>query len=324
MAQLARNDIGRTRTQRLPAESLAVPGKRPVHVLKPLAIDAMRLRIVALSHLRVSHVIGNLHTRIDPVKLQLIGFLHARAARAMQLPVARAEESLLAETLRLHADRIKHALAVRTPQGKPLRAIAAQAKPFHIQRKRVFAIERRIDARRGAENHFVARKRRRAVATHQAHQIERVPRHLDDVEHEAPHMHLVALAHESIVERARRQKRGLVIVARILLGIGQRRAHLQHAPHKQLARGLGANRAALLEAHLGHIHARALGKQHPRRLGVVEVRVRQKHLAFPRRHAKLKKRIAHAAHAHIVGRAWVNHQAIAAVAHDVAIRLARA
>ena len=150
-----------------------------------------------------------------------------------------------------------------------------------------------------------------------------MPRHLDDVEHEAPHMHLVALAHEAVVERARRQKRGLVIVARIFLGIGQRRAHFQHASHEQLAGGLGANGAALLEAHLGHIHARALGKQHPRRLGVVEVRVRQKHLALPRRHAKLEERIAHATHAHLVRRPRVNHQAIAAVANDVAIRLAR-
>ena len=137
-------------------------------------------------------------------------------------------------------------------------------------------------------------------------------------------MHLVALTHETVVERTRRQKRGLVIVARIFLGIGQRRAHLQHAPHEQLARGFGANGTALLEAHLGHIHARALEKQHPRRLGMVEVRMRQKHLALPRSHAKLEKRIAHATHAHIVGRTRVNHQAIAAVAHDIAIRLARA
>ena len=150
-----------------------------------------------------------------------------------------------------------------------------------------------------------------------------MPRHLDDVEHEAPHMHFVALAHEAVVERTRRQKRGLVIVARIFLRIGQRRAHLQHAPHEQLARGLGANGAALLEAHLGHIHARALGKQHPRRLGVVEVRVRQKHLALPRRHTKLEKRIAHATHARLVRRARVNHHAIAAVAHDVTIRFSR-
>ena len=323
MAQLARHDIGRARTQRLPAEPLAVPGKRPMHVLKPLAINAMRLRIAALTHLRISRAIGNLHTRIDPAKLQLIGLLHARAARAMQLPAARAEESILAETLRLHAARAKHALAVGTPQREQLRVIAAQAKPFHIQCKRIFAIERRIDARRSAENHFVARKRRRAVAPHQAHQIERMPRHLDNVEHKASHMHLVALAHETVVERARRQKRGLVIVARIFLGIGQRRAHLQHASHEQLARGLRANGAALLEAHLGHIHARALGKQHPHRLGVIEVRVRQKHLALPRRHAKLEKRIAHAAHAHFVGRPRVNNQAIAAVANDVTIRLAR-
>ena len=149
-------------------------------------------------------------------------------------------------------------------------------------------------------------------------------RYLNDVEHEAPHMHLVALAHETIIERARRQKRGLVIVARIFLGIGQRRAHLQHAPHEQLARGFGANRAALLEAHLGHIHACALGEQHSCRLGMVEVRVRQKHLALPWCHTKLEERIAHATHTHFIGRTRVNHQAIAAVAHDIAIRLARA
>ena len=242
----------------------------------------------------------------------------------MQLPPARAEEALLAEAFRLHAARAEHALAVGTPQREPLRAITAQAKPFHIQRKRIFAIERRIDARRGAENHLVARKRRRAVTPHQAHQIERMPRYLNDVEHEAPHMHLVALAHETVVERARRQKRGLIIVARIFLGIGQRRAHLQHAPHEQLARGFGANRTALLEAHLGHIHACALGKQHSCRLGMVEVRVRQKHLALPQRHTKLEERIAHATHTHFICRTWVNHQAIAAVAHDIAIRLARA
>ena len=299
-------------------------GKRPVHVLEPFSINAMRLRIVALAHTGTDSPIGHLHARIDPAKLQLIGLLHAHATRAMQLPPARTEEALLTEALRLHAARAEHALAVGTPQGKPLRTIAAQAKPFHIQRKRIFAIERRIDARRGAENHLVARKRRRAVTPHQAHQIERMPRYLNDVEHEAPHMHLVTLAHETVVERARRQKRGLVIVARIFLGIGQRRSHLQHAPHEQLARGFGANRTALLEAHLGHIHARALGKQHPRRLGMIEVRVRQKHLALPQRHAKLEERIAHTAHTHFIGRTRVNHQAIAAVAHNVAIRLARA
>ena len=298
-------------------------GKRPVHVLEPFSINAMRLRIVALTHLRISRAIGNLHTRIDPAKLQFIGLLHARAARAMQLPAARAEESLLTETLRLHAARAEHALAVGTPQHEPLRTIAAQAKPFHIQRKRIFAIKRRIDARRGAENHLVARKRRRAITPHQTHQIERMPRHLNDVEHEAPHMHLVALAHETIIERARRQKHGLVIVARIFLGIGQRRSHLQHAPHEQLARSFGANRTALLEAHLRHIHACAPGKQHSCRLGMVEVRVRQKHLALPWCHAKLEERIAHTTHAHFIGRTRVNHQAIAAVAHDIAIRLAR-
>ena len=89
-----------------------------------------------------------------------------------------------------------------------------------------------------------------------------MPRHFNDVEHEAPHMHLVALAHETIIERAR--------------------------------------------------------------LGVVEVRVRQKHLALPQRHAKLEERIAHTAHTHFIGRTRVNHQAIAVVAHDVTIRLARA
>ena len=84
------------------------------------------------------------------------------------------------------------------------------------------------------------------------------------------------------------------------------------------------NRAALLEAHLGRIHACALGKQHSCRLGMVEVRVRQKHLALPRRHAKLEERIAHTAHTHFIGRTRVNHQAIAVAAHNVAIRLARA